>query len=170
MKEIRVLAPKYKKCDIYSMDETVLFCKPSRSSELSIIAYSGAKIDKARILIALCVDADGSDVYPLEYMGNSQMPRFFTENEQLNRNWTWRANSRPWVSFKFMTERLKFFIITWRDRERFVSFSTTSLRTILLLKNFHSYWTLELNFLHRVTHTFWNRLIKNLSTTQVADI
>jgi hypothetical protein len=57
MKAIQTIAGDYQEDDIYNMDETGLYWKMSPSRGLASAAMPGRKKDKARISVAVCVNA-----------------------------------------------------------------------------------------------------------------
>ncbi len=59
--ELRELTRRYNACNTYNMDETALFWKATPGQTLSTRASPGVKMEKARVTLAVCGHADGSD-------------------------------------------------------------------------------------------------------------
>jgi hypothetical protein len=61
LEKLRVIRAKFRKRDIYNLDETALFWKKSPERLLSTMSAPGLKVQKNRVTIAVCGNADGSD-------------------------------------------------------------------------------------------------------------
>lgn len=61
--------------DIYNMDETGLFYSMAPDRTLASRQLSGVKADKVRITVALCTNADGSDIRTPLFIGHSRKPK-----------------------------------------------------------------------------------------------
>jgi hypothetical protein len=51
----------YKKRDTYNIDETALFWKKTTEQSLATTSAPGLKVQKSRVTLAVCGNADGSD-------------------------------------------------------------------------------------------------------------
>jgi Fission yeast centromere protein N-terminal domain/Tc5 transposase DNA-binding domain len=72
MRGLQTVAGSYKDEDVYNMDESGLFWKLMISRGLSSQSLPGLKKNKVRITIVLCVNATGSDRFPLWFIGKGQ--------------------------------------------------------------------------------------------------
>jgi hypothetical protein len=61
--------------NIYNMDETGLYWRMSPSKGFTTRSISGQKKDKARISVAICVNAAGTDRLPIWFIGKAKKPR-----------------------------------------------------------------------------------------------
>jgi hypothetical protein len=61
LRAIRKVIGKYHPRDVYSLDETALFCTRSPKRSLATSSKPGLKVLKSRVTIAVCGEADGSD-------------------------------------------------------------------------------------------------------------
>ncbi len=69
LEKLHVITAKFQKRDIYNLDETALFWKKSPERSLATMSAPGLKIQKNRVTITVCGNADGSDKvswYPLD--------------------------------------------------------------------------------------------------------
>jgi hypothetical protein len=71
--KISQFAPK----DVYNMDETALYYRSAPETTISKANVAGMKKDKSRITLALTVNADGSDLRDLLFIGKTRSPRCF---------------------------------------------------------------------------------------------
>jgi DDE superfamily endonuclease/Tc5 transposase DNA-binding domain len=113
MIELRAIVAPYPSKDVYNMDETGLFWKATPDTTLATESQSGTKKQKARISLANCSNADGSDKIPLWIIGVSKRPRCFARARinisSLNAHW--RYNKKAWMTTVIMLEWL-----TWFDK------------------------------------------------------
>jgi len=75
MRSLQTIAGEYPQEDIYNMDETGLFWKMLLSRGLLSQPRPGMKKDKARISLALCTNATGTDRLPIWIIGKAKTPR-----------------------------------------------------------------------------------------------
>jgi hypothetical protein len=75
MRSLQTIAGEYPQEDIYNMDETGLFWKMLLSRGLLSQPQPGMKKDKARISLALCTNAIGTDRLPIWIIGKAKTPR-----------------------------------------------------------------------------------------------
>jgi hypothetical protein len=59
--KLRSICARYKKRDTYNIDETALFWKKTPERSLATHSAPGLKVQKSRVTIAVCGNADGSD-------------------------------------------------------------------------------------------------------------
>ncbi|KAF2195896.1 DDE-domain-containing protein [Zopfia rhizophila CBS 207.26] len=91
------------------MDETGLYWRWAISRGLSTASIPGAKKDKARISLALCSNADGSDKVPPWLIGKSKVPRCFRGVNVSAFGVEWRNSTKAWMNADIMAEWLKAF-------------------------------------------------------------
>ena len=89
--EIRAQLDQYNATDIYNMDETGLFYRLQADSSLSTHQLEGQKQSKERMTMTICSNADGSDKFPLWFIGKFLNPRCF---ENVDRR-TWAFSITP---------------------------------------------------------------------------
>jgi hypothetical protein len=68
LKAIREITRQYSPRDTYNADETALFCRRSPMRSLATASEPGQKVQKSRITIAVCGNADGSDKVSISYL------------------------------------------------------------------------------------------------------
>jgi hypothetical protein len=87
----------YELCDIYNMDETGLFfCMPPDRT-LASQQLSGIKANKTRITVALCTNADGSDIRKPLFIGHSKKPQCFKGKTAEQLGLYYFHNSSAWM-------------------------------------------------------------------------
>ena len=86
--------------DVYNMDETSLFFKApaDRSLVLPGDSASGIKVSKERVILALCVNMNGSDKRQPVIIGRSRRPRCFRKIEKMPV--AYYSNQRAWMTSK----------------------------------------------------------------------
>src|SRR5947209_4986674 len=95
IKALRAIAGEYPEGDIYNMDETGLFWKMMPSRGLSSQSLPGLKKDKTRITLAFCVNATGSDRFPVWIIGKAKTPRALrgVNISTWGAEWIWNKNA-----------------------------------------------------------------------------
>ena len=112
------------------MDETGLFWKATPDTTLATETLSGTKKQKARVSLANCSNADGSDKLPLWVIGASAKPRCFAA-ARVNidsLDMLWRSNKKAWMTTVIMLDWL-----TWFDKRM------QGRRVLLLLDSFSAH-------------------------------
>jgi len=106
--ELRAIVAPYPLKDIYNMDKTGLFWKAILDTTLATKSQSGTKRQKARLSLANCSNADGSDKIPLWIIGALMRPRCFTQARvNINSlNIHWRHNKKAWMTTVIMLKWL----------------------------------------------------------------
>jgi hypothetical protein len=129
MQEIREVSKEYALRDQFNMDETGLFWKLVPDSGLATEQTPGKKLEKSRITLAFCCNADGSCLLDPWVINKYRNPRCFGKDSQAlrGRPLQWRANSKAWMDTTIMLEWLK-----WFDRQM-------TRRTLLLLDGFSAH-------------------------------
>ncbi|KAE8883837.1 hypothetical protein PF005_g27228 [Phytophthora fragariae] len=77
--ELRRLICTYSFTDVYNMDETGFFFINVPRGSLCVSSAPALKQDKARITLALCTNASGTDKLPLLFIGKSVKPRWLAK-------------------------------------------------------------------------------------------
>jgi len=130
MIELRAIVVSFPSKDVYNMDETGLFWKATPYTTLATEALSGTKKQKARVSLANCSNADGSDKLHLWIIGSSAQPRCFAKAHVsiASLDIIWKSNKKAWMTTVIMTEWL-----TWFDKRMH------GRRVLLLLDNFSAH-------------------------------
>jgi hypothetical protein len=111
MKALQTVAGEYNEEDIYNMDETGLYWKMLPSRGLSVQSIPGLKKDKARISIAFCTNATGTDRLPVWFIGKAKVPRALKNVNVNSMGGRWRSNTKAWMTTTVMGEWLQEFYI-----------------------------------------------------------
>lgn len=109
MRALQTVAGEFKEEDVYNMDETGLYWKMLPSRGLLSQSRPGIKKDKARISLALCVNATGSDRLPVWIIGKSKTPRALKGVNVITMGGRWRWNAKAWMNTTIMSEWLREF-------------------------------------------------------------
>ena len=128
MKDIRLLAGEYEEQDVYNMDETGLFWRQSPSAGLSTGPRASVQVNKSRITLALCCNADGSDRLPILFIGRSKWPRPLQRVNFTALGAQWRGNAKASMTGPLMQEWLQSFYSHVGQR-----------KVLLLMDNFSSH-------------------------------
>ena len=107
--EAQKIIRKYKLKDVYNVDETGLFYRllPNKTYVVKQknTSYHGGKMDKTRITVAVCVNADGSDKRKLLVIGRYKEPRAIKGIKSLPVNY--RNNTSSWMTSALFEEYLR---------------------------------------------------------------
>lgn len=127
---VKAIASQFAPSDCYNCDETGLFYKMMPDQSLSTRQLPGHKVEKNRISIHFCCNADGSDKLPPWFIGKHARPRCFgSANIHLSAfNCVWRHNSKAWMTADIMVEWLQWFAKRVEGR-----------RVLLLMDNFSAH-------------------------------
>lgn len=109
MRALQTIAGEFAEDDIYNMDETGLYWKMLPSRGLLSQALPGVKKEKARVSLALCVNATGSDRLPVWIIGKFKTPRALKGISVTTMGGRWRWNQKAWMNTIIMVEWLKEF-------------------------------------------------------------
>ena len=77
LRAMPILIAEYAPEDVYNMDETGLYYKAQPSKTLAQSKIKGQKIQKERFILALAVNATGTDKLKLLVVGKSKCLRCF---------------------------------------------------------------------------------------------
>jgi hypothetical protein len=91
------------------MDETGLFWRMLLSRGLLSQSRPGLRKEKARVSIALCVNATGTDRLPVWIIGKAKVPRALKNVSIVSMGGRWRSNQKAWMNTSIMCEWLQEF-------------------------------------------------------------
>ena len=97
---------KFRRCDVFNMDETGLFFKLAPDRTIASRQISGSKKDKSRITIAFTANSDGSEKLPPLFIGHSKMPRAFNKKPAAQHGFLYRSNQKAWMTAVLFQEWL----------------------------------------------------------------
>jgi hypothetical protein len=109
MRSLQTIAGEYKEEDIYNMDETGLYWRMHLSYGLLSQVRPGLKKEKARVSIALCTNATGTDRLPPWIIGKSKVPQALKNVCVSSMGGRWRSNKKAWMNTTIMCEWLQEF-------------------------------------------------------------
>lgn len=109
MRKIRNIAHTYDTKDICNMDETGLYWKMMPSRGLSLQSISRVQKDKIRITAAFCVIGDGTNHFPIWFVGRYGTPRALRNINVQSMGGVWRHSEGSWMTRKIMEEWLSAF-------------------------------------------------------------
>jgi hypothetical protein len=98
--------------DIYNMDETGLFFRQQGANRgLATKKQKRHKLNKERVTVVICVNADGSDKGHLLFIGKSKNPRCMKpfKNDDSSLNTAYEANQKAWMTKLLFNDWLKSF-------------------------------------------------------------
>ena len=132
LSDTRVDIKEYELRDIYNMDESALFWKMMPDATLADQQLPGGKIEKARVTINLCCNADGSKKLPPWFIGKAKTPRCFGRASVKIQNFKciWKHNTKGWMTGVIFKEYLK-----WMDLQ------VAPRKSILLIDGFSAHQT-----------------------------
>ena len=89
---------KYRRCDVFNMDETGLLYRMAPDRTIASKNLNGSKKDKARITIALTANADGSEKLPPLFIGHFGKPRAFGKKSPQQLGFLYKFNKSAWMT------------------------------------------------------------------------
>ena len=89
---------EYELCNIFNMDETGLFFRQYKNRSLSTQPLEGWKLDKDRLSITICCNADRTERLPCWVIGKYANPRCFKNVNQSRLGVEYRSNGKVIVS------------------------------------------------------------------------
>jgi hypothetical protein len=92
-----ILAPFPKK-DRFNFDETSLFAFAPPDRGLATQQMSGKKRSKFRITIGVACNADGSEKFPMMFIGKYKRPRCFKKSGPVAQGFYYRFNKKAWMT------------------------------------------------------------------------
>ncbi|CAB5357059.1 unnamed protein product [Rhizophagus irregularis] len=117
---------------IYNMDETGLFYRLEPDRTLATKHLAGRKVNKERLSVALCANADGSHKFKPLIIGKFERPRCFKNIRIQAMPMTYRNNAKAWMITSIFQEWL-------REFDRQVGLKHRGQRVLLLLDNCSSH-------------------------------
>ena len=106
--QLKEVISAYEPRDVYNIDETGLFFRMPPSKSLSKGPRHGTKQFKDRITVALCTNADGSDIIKPLVIGKSANPRCFKDFTVASYI-KYNDNSKAWMTGYIFAEWLHYF-------------------------------------------------------------
>ncbi|RDW84504.1 hypothetical protein BP6252_02094 [Coleophoma cylindrospora] len=131
MKGLQTVAGEYNEEDIYNMDETGLYWRMLVSRGLLSQSRPSLKKDKARISLALCTNATGTDRLPVWIIGKAKTPRALKNVCISSMGGRWRWNKKAWMNSVIMSEWL----------QAFYSHVGFTRQVLLTMDNFSAHYT-----------------------------
>jgi hypothetical protein len=101
---VRAITILYLAPYLYNMDETGLYWRWAISRGLSTQALPGLKKDKARISLALCSNATGTDKIAPWLIGKAKMPRALRGVNVRALGLVWKSSKKAWMNADIMAE------------------------------------------------------------------
>jgi hypothetical protein len=95
---VREIFAQFAPKDRFNLDETALlpFAVPDRG--LATVHISGKKVNKFRITLALLCNADGSQKFPIFYIGRARHPVAFNRQDPNRAGFRYRHNKTAWMT------------------------------------------------------------------------
>ncbi|GEQ72890.1 hypothetical protein JCM33374_g6578 [Metschnikowia sp. JCM 33374] len=103
-------------CEYQLEEESCLFWRRGPSKGLTTVELPGSNVDKSRITITFCTNANGTDKSPLHFIGKSRNPRDLGAREKSTYQWNWRSSKTACMTADLMDEWLIDFYIHIGDR------------------------------------------------------
>ncbi len=115
------LCKGYAPCDIFNMDETILFYRASSNKTFHLKGKEcrGGKMSKERLTVALCASMTGEKL-PALVIGKSRKPRCFKNIDPKTLPVTYRSNKKAWMNGALFEEWLKSLDAKMRRQKRHV--------------------------------------------------
>ena len=90
--------------DQFNLDETALlpFAVPDRG--LTMVHVSGKKVNKFQITLALLCNADGSQKFPIFFIGRARHPVAFNRQDPNQEGFHYRHNKTVWMTSALFDE------------------------------------------------------------------
>jgi hypothetical protein len=76
VQQLRCAIGNYRLCDVFNMDESAFFYNAVPRGSICKHAAPALKQNKARVTMAVCANADGSEKLPILYLGTAAAPRW----------------------------------------------------------------------------------------------
>ena len=106
MKALKTIAGEYEEENIFNMDETGLFWRQPPTSGLGTQVRPGQKKEKARITLVICVNATGSERFPIWMIGTAKNPRSLKGINLQALGGVWTSNKKAWMTAFIMGQWL----------------------------------------------------------------
>jgi hypothetical protein len=107
----RILS-RFAERDRWNVDETSFFPSAPPDRSLSTIQMSGKKQSKFRITATVCTNADGSEKFPLHFIGKYKRPRCFNKKDpaRMRPPLLYRANKKAWMTSELFSECVQIYL------------------------------------------------------------
>lgn len=156
MAKIRRFIAAYSPQDVFNCDESSLYWKLTPDRGLSSVSVPGRKKQKSRISVHFCCNSDGSERFPLLFIGTAKKPRSFAGININNFNCTYRSNTKAWMTGEIFKEWLiQFDNYIGRTRDR---------KVVLLMDNFSAHESAVNEIENQLRHLFILWLPPNSTT------
>lgn len=132
---------KYRRCDVFNMDETGLAYRMAPDRTISTRQVSGSKKEKSRITIAFTANSDGSEKLPPLFIGHSRQPHAFKKKSADHFGLLYRFNKKAWMTAILFQEWILNFEKTMSQQGR---------KVLLLLDNAPTHIVTNLTLNHVV--------------------
>lgn len=86
--------------NVYNMDETGLYYRAKPSKALAVGTVQGMKMQKDRIIVAVCVNATGTDRMKLIVIHTAKRPRDFGKTWQASDFVDYFNNTKAWMNMQ----------------------------------------------------------------------
>lgn len=103
-KRMREVVAPFAKKDRLNFDETSFFAFAPPDRGLAMQQMSGKKKSKFRITVGLACNADGSEKFPLFFIGKLKQPRCFKKTSPTDRGFYYRNNKKAWMTSDLFEE------------------------------------------------------------------
>ncbi|CAB5367826.1 unnamed protein product [Rhizophagus irregularis] len=142
---LRELCSNYPPERIYNMDETGLFYRLEPDRTLATKHLAGRKVNRERLSIALCANADGSHKLNPLIIGKFERPRCFKNIRIQAMPMTYRHNAKAWMITSLFQEWI-------REFDCQVGLKHQGQRVLLLLDNCSSHKLGEITLRYTDVH------------------
>ena len=101
---VREILAQFAPRDRFNLDEMALlpFAVPDRG--LATVHVSGKKVNKFRITLALLCNADGSQKFPIFFIGRARHPVAFNRQDPNREGFHYRHNKTAWMTSALFDE------------------------------------------------------------------
>lgn len=105
---IRQKVSQYALKDVFNCDESGLFYQMAPDRTIAPSSFAGRKKQKARFTFLAGCNADGTERFPLMFIGNSCKPRCFNKKTGEELGLYYRNNKKAWMNSSLCFEWLKY--------------------------------------------------------------
>ncbi|QRV93706.1 DDE superfamily endonuclease [Ceratobasidium sp. AG-Ba] len=100
IQRIRTIMDEYAPRDQLNFDETALYYCLAPDKGLAVVQMSGIKTLRVRITVGICTNADGSERFPLMFIGYARRPRPFRGKDGVDLGYQYWFNETAWMREK----------------------------------------------------------------------
>lgn len=123
LQQLRCDIRAYRPCDVFNMDESVFFYNAAPRGSICINKAPALKQDKARVTMALCCNATGSEKEPVLFVDKAAAPRWLPDKPD---DMQYVATKKVWMTTEIYQQWLQGFDQKMRLQDR---------RVLLLVDN-----------------------------------